>query len=299
MDKIAVILDTDIGSNVDDAIALSYLLRQPRCELVGVTTVSGEATRRASLVDAVCTEYGWASAPIHVGRTQPLVSSQLQPEAPHFELLQGRDYRQFSPNNTAVAFLRKQIRQRPGEITILAIGPLTNIAQLLAEDPDIAAMIVRIVAMGGRYFHQDDDDKPEWNMRCDPDAAALVLAASIDITLIGMDVTTLCTLTRDECLTKFRALGRSMELVTRMTEFWFQGKETIRFHDPLAASFLFKADICGTTHAFVKIGVGEGDVRGRTTISLDGERQHSIAHAVNTEAFFQHFFGILNRPVTL
>src|SRR5437762_3300758 len=122
MDKIPVILDTDIGSDIDDAVALAYLLKQPRCELLGITTVTGQPDRRAALADAICRAGGRDEVLIHVGTEAPLLVSPRQPHAPQAEALDGRwPHRAYSKENTAIHFLRETIRARAGEITLLTI----------------------------------------------------------------------------------------------------------------------------------------------------------------------------------
>ena len=86
--KIPVLFDTDIGSDIDDAVALAYLLREPRCELLGVTTVTGEPEVRAQLVDAVCQAFGRPEVPVYSGAGKPLLVEQQQPEAPQKTVLE-------------------------------------------------------------------------------------------------------------------------------------------------------------------------------------------------------------------
>src|SRR5271169_3398115 len=84
---IPILLDTDIGSDIDDAVCLAYLLRQPRCELLGITTVTGEAQKRAMLADAICRAAGRTDIPIHCGAEQPFLIPQQQPQAPQSVIL--------------------------------------------------------------------------------------------------------------------------------------------------------------------------------------------------------------------
>ena len=92
-EKIPVLLDTDIGSDIDDAICLSYLLRQPRCELLGITTVSGKPQERAALAEAVCRAAGHKDVPIHSGVAQGLNMGIVQPECPQSEVLARFEHR--------------------------------------------------------------------------------------------------------------------------------------------------------------------------------------------------------------
>ena len=172
---VPLLLDTDIGSDIDDAVCLAYLLRQPRCELLGITTVSGEARQRAMLADAVCRAAGRMDIPIHSGTEQPLLIPQQQRQAAQSEILRDFPHRSDFPPNTAVEFLRQTIRSRPGEITLLTIGPLTNIGLLFATDPEIPGLLKRLVMMCGVFTQP----AREWNALLNPHASAIVYRAPV------------------------------------------------------------------------------------------------------------------------
>src|SRR5262245_50317705 len=133
-ETVPLLLDTDIGSDIDDAVALSYLLRQPRCELLGITTVTANTAHRAALAEVLCSMAG-RKVTIHAGATQPLLIGTDQREVPHYEAIGDRPRRKDYAANTAVEFLRRTIRTRPHEITLLGIGPMSNLALLFATDP--------------------------------------------------------------------------------------------------------------------------------------------------------------------
>ncbi|MGD2174792.1 MAG: nucleoside hydrolase, partial [Candidatus Brocadiaceae bacterium] len=147
-DRVPVLLDTDIGSDIDDAVCLTYLLAEPRCDLLGVTTVTGEPGRRAMLADAICRAAGREDVPIYSGCDAPILFEQRQPEAPQAEVLPNWPHaEEFEPFG-AVEFLRRTIREAPGEVTLLTIGPLTNIGLLFALDPEVPGKLRRLVMMG-------------------------------------------------------------------------------------------------------------------------------------------------------
>src|SRR6185312_4773304 len=104
MDRIPVVLDTDIGSDIDDAIALAYLLRQPRCELVGITVVSGDVQKRAALAEAICHAAGRPDIPIHCGHREVLNYGPGQPNVPQYDAIANKPHRMDWPENTAVQF---------------------------------------------------------------------------------------------------------------------------------------------------------------------------------------------------
>src|SRR5881397_3451936 len=150
-DRVLLLLDTDIGSDIDDAVCLAYLLRQPRCELLGVTTVTGEVAERAALCEVICRAAGREEIPIHAGASSVLLLGPGQPRVPQYEAIRERPHRRDYEPGAAVEFLRRTIRRRPGEITLLAIGPFTNVALLFATDPEIPSLLKELVIMGGVY----------------------------------------------------------------------------------------------------------------------------------------------------
>lgn len=298
MNTIPILLDTDIGSDIDDAVALAYLLRQPRCELLGVTTVSGEPAKRASLADAICQAAGRTDIPIHVGAGTPLLVAQRQPHAPQVEALAGGrwPHRVFGAANTAVDFLRRTIRARPGEITLLAIGPLTNIALLFALDPDIPDLLKEIVIMGGLFscLWERGWGPAEWNIACDPHAAAMVFASPVtQLTAVGLDVTTRCALPAAEYRRRFAAAGGPLAPVADMAEVWFKHTEHSTFHDPLAAALIFEPTLCETVAGTVSVELVSPITLGQTLLRPGGDGCHRAAKTVNPDAFFEHYFGVV------
>jgi purine nucleosidase len=295
-DNISVLLDTDIGSDIDDAVALAYLLRQPRCELVGVTTVSGEPHLRASLADAVCRAAGRDDVAVHVGIEPPLRIGPKQPRAEQAEALtEAWPHGVFAKDDTAVMFLRDTIRSRPGEITLLPIGPLTNIATLFTADPEIPSLLREIVLMGGRYFPGDPGIAAiEWNIQCDPDAAAIVFGAPVPkLTAVGLDVTTKCRMPADECRRRFAAAGGPLAPVAAMAEIWFRHRPEITFHDPLAAALIFEPRLCTTEAGSIVVELGDDEV-GTTRFEV-GDPRHVAALTVDAAAFFAHYFEVAGR----
>ena len=224
-DNTPILFDTDIGSDIDDAVALAYLLKQPRCDLLGLTTVSGDTAQRAALASLVCDAAGRADVPIHAGAPGPLWSGPGQPEVPQYDAVRSQPHRIDFPPGAAVVFLQETIRSRPYEITLLAVGPLTNLALLFANDPEIPLLLAGIVLMNG-VFTAGGGRGPgarEWNAQCDPLATALTYRARpTRFTSIGLDVTTKCVLDADECRRRFASAGGPLAVVAEMAEVWFR-----------------------------------------------------------------------------
>jgi len=309
--SIPVILDTDIGSDIDDSVCLAYLLCQPRCELVGITTVSGRDPRdRAALASAVCRAAGRDDVPIHSGAASRIMDGEImQPNVPQAVVLDRFDHRgasDFAPN-TAVRFLQETINARPGEITLLAIGAMTNLGLLFSLDPGTAHKLKRLVLMcgyfylGGRPWRSHPFREP--NALSDPLATHIVYRSSVaDHLSVGADVTTLIQMQTPECVTRFKSARGPMKVVSAMTEVWNHTCATVTFHDPLAASLIFNPEICTYQQGQIAVELASPRIPGLTYFDRnDSNRPHRVACEVNSQAFFKEYFGITvkttSRPI--
>lgn len=295
-ETVPVLFDTDIGSDIDDALALAYLLRQPRCELLGVTTVTGEPEVRARLVDAVCQAFGRKEVPIYAGADRPLLIEQRQPEAPQRTALKKWPHREQFGANMAVDFLRQTIRSRPGEITLLSVGPLTNVGLLFALDPEIPRLLKRYVLMGGVYVSRPAGyGLTEWNAMLDPHATAIAFAARAPGTrAVGLDVTTKCRMPAAECRRRFSQ--GPLRIVGEMAEVWFQRRPEILFHDPLAAAAVFEPELCLWQSGLVEVELTSKRLQGLTHFNPNVDpRPHEVAVDVRAEAFLEHYFDVVDK----
>jgi purine nucleosidase len=297
MGAVKVVLDTDIGSDVDDAICLSYLLGQPSCELVGVTTVSGQPRLRAALVDAVCRAAGRGDMAIHSGTEHGIAASIPQPDVPQATVLERFDHRRpddFAPN-TAVTFLRNVIEAAPGELTLLTIGPMTNAGLLFATYPESARKLAGMMIMGGAYSTSPwVGGAQEWNSYCDPTAAQIVYRTPIaSHRSVGLNVTRRCVLDTRESIERFKVLGGPWDVVAAMTDVWGKDADTVTYHDPLAAALIFRPDLCEWRRGRVSIELLSSRYRGATAFDPDDDisAPHQVAEAVDPEKFFAELFG--------
>lgn len=290
-----VLLDTDIGGDIDDALALAYLLRQPQCELLGVTTVGGQPEQRAALASAVCHCAGRPETPVQVGAAIPLQGPERQPDPYQRAALSARwPHRAFARGNTAVAFLREAIRAHPGEVTLLASGPLTNIALLFAQDPEIPTLLRGLTMVGGSFAAQTAEE--EWNILCDPHAAAQVLAAPVPILSVGYDVTRHCRLDAATCRAFLARAGRPLAFVAEMLEVFFRHERPeVFFHDPLAAALLFEPTLCATRPAQIEVELSPGPQFGRTRPgAIVSPPRHRVAYSVDVARFFAHYGAVIS-----
>jgi purine nucleosidase len=259
-----VLLDTDIGSDIDDAICLAYLLAQPECELLGITTVTGEARKRAMLASALCSAAG-KEVPIFPGVEQPLLVPQRQPQAPQAAALARWDHHSEFPRGQAIEFMYHTILERPGEVVLLTIGPLTNVALLFAVHPEIPSLLRALVMMCGVFSNRMAGVGPrEWNARLDPHATAIVYRAAPPAhRSVGLDVT---------CQVRMPA------------------EEARR---PLAAATIFDPQICGFEAGRVEVELTSPRLQGLTFWEPGGdEARHEVASTVDPARFLAHFFSV-------
>ncbi len=279
-----VLFDTDIGSDIDDAFCLAYLLRQPKCQLVGITTVSNDTQQRAALADALCRAAG-KEVPIYAGANQPLVASAVQKTVPQYAYLgEAPHAEEFSTH--AVDFMRKVIVENPGQITLLAVGPLTNVALLFTIYPETVGLIKQLVIMGGQF--ESMGKAGEWNIRCDQHAAKIVFQSGVEcFKMVGLDVTLQVQMQKEEVVQK--CTGPVLPLVARFANAWFERRPVVTFHDPLAAAALFN-DQC--TYKQGRASVILDDPRGGTPWEDDPHGPHLYANTVNVEGFWQEYFSV-------
>jgi inosine-uridine nucleoside N-ribohydrolase len=289
-----VLLDTDIGlaGDIDDAMCLAYLLAQPACDLLGITTVSWDTEQKAMVASALCRAAG-RRVPILPGAETPLLAplpSVAQPETPGGgdPLLSRWDHDQVFPRGEAVEFMRRTVRRQPGEVVLLAIGPLTNVALLFAVDPEIPGLLKRLVTMSG-MFAQPGTAAREWNALVDPHATAMVYrAAARAHRSVGLEIT--CEVTLEAREARLRLRGPRWPLLRELTEAWFGKTDHITFHDPLTAATIFDDSLCRFARGTVEVDPATG----RTDWTAGGPASpHEIAIDADRKRFLDHYFSLV------
>jgi purine nucleosidase len=285
-----ILLDTDIGSDIDDAVCLAYLLANPACDLLGITTVTGDTVKRASLASVLCKIAG-KKIPIHPGRRHPLVIKETQSEVPQAVALKKWDHDTKFSQGEAVEFLRQTIRANPGEITLLAIGPMTNVAALFAADEEIPHLLKSLVLMCGVFSNKlPNQPANEWNAKLDPEATAVIYGAKTKVhRSIGLDVTLQVQIQAEEVRKKFQA--PLLKPVADFAEFWFEHTPVMTFHDPLAATTIFDDTLCGFERGEVEVELKSTKLAGTTLWTPKADGPHEIATKVDAPKFFEHYFG--------
>lgn len=278
--KIPILVDTDIGTDIDDAFALALVARSPELDLLGVTTVSGDTHARARLAARLLWESGLRRVPVVAGAPgRPLPIEQTR-WADNFKSPQLRP-------GSAVDFLDATLRRRPGKTTIVAIGPLTNIAALLQKDPAIAKKISRIVMMGGSIHHgYGDDPTPvaEYNIAADPPAAQKVFSSGVHILMVPLDVTAMLRLHAAERHRVFTTLSPMTDALSVLYNLW--NRRTPTLFDPMAVAMLIDPGLCETKP--LHIGV---DSNGFTRVVQNKPPNAIVALHTDPKKFFNFYLG--------
>ena len=278
--KTPILLDTDIGTDIDDAFAVALIARSPELELLGVTTVSGDTHARARLAAKLLWEAGLRHVPVVAGEPgRPLPIEQTR-WARNFKSPQLRP-------GSAVDFLDVTLRRLPGKTTIVAIGPLTNIAALLQKDPAIARKISRIVLMGGSIYHgYGDDPTPvaEYNIAADPAAAQKVFSAGVHILMVPLDVTAMLQLHAADRHRVFTHLTPVTDALAVLYNLWNQRTPTL--FDPMAVAMVIDPALCQTKPLDVQV-----DANGFTRIDKNKPPNATVALRTDPKKFFDFYLA--------
>jgi inosine-uridine nucleoside N-ribohydrolase len=300
--KSPVIMDVDTG--VDDAIAIALATRLAELDLIGVTTVAGnvdvEKTTENSL--RVLAMLGRSDIPVYRGMSRPL--ARAYHDASEFHGASGLGDAKFPPSpanvqaETAPEFIVRSVRERPGEVTLIPVAPLTNIAVALALEPELPRLVKRVVIMGGAFLCPGNASPyAEYNIWADPEAAAIVANSALPITFIGLDVTHKAPLTKSRWSTLAGGEGVEAKMVHSLCQRTFvsRGKDEFPLHDPLAVAVTAMPDLVTTEMWGVTVETGIGDQIGRTClVKQPGAPQHEVAVAVQTDAFLARFSEALS-----
>jgi purine nucleosidase len=244
-----VIFDTDIGDDIDDAYALGFLLRSPEVRVVGVTTAFEDTHLRARLATRFLNSAGRGEVPVYEGPKTAGESHFTQDK-----------WAEGSPDRTypdAIEFMLNTIRRNPGQITLVAVAPLTNVGALIAKDPKTFGKLRRVVLMGGSVAHgygAKEQPDAEWNIVNDIAAAKALFGAGVPLYVMPLDSTQiqLDPTRQAELFGKKTGMSGALEELT--AEWSAATKHTSpTLFDAVAATYAVKPEICPTTPMRIEV----------------------------------------------
>lgn len=291
---IKILLDTDIGGDIDDAICLAYLLREPRCELLGITTVCGEPEKRAAVADAICRAEG-REVPIVAGTDETLQPVPVYPTPEGAGALANWPHSTFEKGD-APEFLYRLISENPCEVVLVGIGNMTNIAMLFRRHPDAPGLLKGLHTMNG-YFGPAPLPDPtyNWNSWADPTASKEVFAAEIPThRVVPLEVTEQLTIDAGKARLLLPSGDRLIDAVLDFGGAWLESSGKLTLHDPLAAVTVFCPDICTFERGRVSVETEDVENMGGTAFVPNPDGNVEVARRVERETFYRIMSSVLN-----
>jgi inosine-uridine nucleoside N-ribohydrolase len=276
-----VIIDTDVGDDVDDAFALALAVKSPELQILGISTAFGETEVRAKIVDRFMAAAGRSEIPVLAGKATAKTPMSQRTYTSSGNLAT-------SSHGDAADFLLAQIRKFRGEITLIAIGPLMNIGEAIDRDAVTFRKLKRVVIMGGSirrgygdYGYNDRvPPSPEWNILNDVKSAQKLFASGVPLFVMPLDSTQL---KLDEVKRSF-LFTRGTAVTDQLTilyHLWAQ--ETPTLFDPMAVTFVLKPELCPMTPMHIRV-----DEKGNTR-EEPGTPNAQVCLNSNPEDFFQFY----------
>jgi purine nucleosidase len=297
---VPIIFDTDIGDDVDDALALALALQSPELDVKAITTVIDRAALRSRLAWKELGVFGRRDIPVGTGADEPLLDPVRGGRHAQFDVLTGEDVVP-GPPLRAVDLIIRTLLDSPRKITIVPVGALTNIAIALKTEPRIKDKIERIVLMGGAYYTQ----QPEYNIYRDRIASEIVFRSGVPITAVGLDVTTRCKL-KAEDIERLKAAGHpSSAFLMRLIDLWRENpvNRYPTLHDPLAVAVAMQPSLVETQLGRVQVETASPMLYG-LTLFTPAERlpkdapapNTAVARNVDVERFVKLFLDRVSAP---
>jgi inosine-uridine nucleoside N-ribohydrolase len=284
LNKKLVYVDTDVGlgtpgAEIDDGAALIFLSRHPSVEMLGAGSVFGNVpVHDAALnLDRLLAWLEGEHIPLGLGAERPLLADMTWFESWQSAYGQTLPWDFRVPVERAANLMIRIIRDDPGQVSILSLGPMTNLALAVRLDPGIVPLTPEVIVMGGSFNSQNPT--PEFNMRCDPEAAQIVFNAGWKVNLLGLDITRRVHFSRHD----FASLpdgNPTVELLRSQAPGWIERMEAMGWeqdgcalHDAVAAAYLVDDTIFQTRESCVEVELADLGSRGVTRFSSAIEGQ--------------------------
>jgi purine nucleosidase len=277
-----IIIDTDIGDDVDDAFALALAVHSPELQILGVTTTFGDTEARAKIADRFFGEVGRGEIPVLTGKpteTKNPMSQRRYGEASHFAK---------APHGDAVDFLLEQIRRYPNQITLIAIGPLMNVGAAIDKDAATFRKLKRIVLMGGSIKRGYGDlgytpsvaPMPEWNILNDIPSAQKLFGSGVPLYVMPLDSTQL---KLDEIKRAF-LFSQGTAITDALAILYHEwGQETPTLFDPMTLAFVLDPKLCPVIPMHIRV-----DAKG-FTLAEAGAPNAQVCLDSSSDDFFRFY----------
>ncbi|SET20053.1 nucleoside hydrolase [Anaerobranca gottschalkii] len=302
-----IILDVDPG--IDDAMAIALAHKWPGVELLGITTVGGNLPLEKTTDNGgkILKLLG-ANCKVYPGMAEPLFRELHTAENIHgptgLGYAQLPDGKEYIADKHGVDFIIEQVNKYPKEITLIGVGPLTNIAMAIKKDPSLAEKVREICVMGGAVFTQGNvTPAAEFNIYVDPESAEIVFNCGAEVILVGLDVTLKVLLTKEH-LEVIREKGGVLgDSIAKMTDFYLQryvdGNKLpgCALHDPLAVAVALDKSLVKMERMYVGVETKGELTRGATVgdkLSRFNKKANvSLCTEVDSERFLKTFLDII------
>ena len=290
---IPIIFDTDIGDDIDDALALGLALQSPELDIRLITTVVDDVESRTRLVWKQLGLYGRQDIPIATGAAQPLLDPIVNRRMPQFDVLTAADQPPTAAKRNAVDQIIQTLLNAKEKITLVPIGPLTNIALALRTEPRIKDHIEKIVLMGGAYYPA----RREYNIYRDRIAAEIVFSSGLPIVGVGLDVTEPCKLEGADLERLRTSNNPASQFLYKLIQLWQVGKPHHYpvLYDPLAIAATIRPSLITTETGKVQVETASPMLYG-TTVFTKGKGTVEAAKDVKKREFLDLFIERLSSP---
>lgn len=304
-----VIIDTDPG--IDDSLAILLLAASPEISIEAITVTHGNTTVAKCAANALqLVELAQIThVPVALGASTPLVRELGIAEETHGD--GGLGYAVLPESSTklhpkhAVELIIELAHKYPNEITMLCIGPMTNLALAIRRDPAIVPLIKRVVSMAGTIHHPGNaTPSSEYNVFCDPHAYDIVVRAGFDLTVVPLDVTYQCLFRKSHIARMDKASPAILKFVDDSTRFYmefhdeYQNIDGCAINDPLAAAILIRPDLVEFVDYHMTVELSGNHARAKTSVDHFKAMGHApnakVAMKVSIEAFMDFFIERIN-----
>ncbi len=294
--KQKILLDCDLGGDIDDAFAIALILTSPEFEIMGITMDHGLTEKRAQIACKILYQLEMERIPVAVGRKTPNIAGQGE-DAPRYEnqFYWAEGFDKVKPIAMPAAdFIIKTLRQYPKEVILFTVGPVPNIADVLQKDAEALKLAKHIYSMFGSFYqgYGTDGKNPvaaaEWNVRADVASAQAFAAAGAQVTYAGLDVTTFVTLDEQE---RHKLLMRQSPLTDALCGLYtLWGGDTPVLYDPVAIGMVLWPDLFTTRPAHVRVIEG-----GFTIVDESKAPNCEIGISIDKEEFVRRLMQRLVR----